>query len=414
LLFLSVLITTEHFLNMLGYVTSHGGFFLKRVIMLTCIVFLAFNSFVTATPAATESAFFQPGEYNYTFNEQKLTMDVAPFIENSRIYIPVRYLAHSLGMADKKIDWDKSTKTATLIYQGDSNMEIKVQTGERQLVLNYLDNEAVKVIGSEKSPMDVAPLIKEGRVFLPARWIAEACGFSVQWDKATDSVMIISAGADENKDSIQVSTKEIKSTSEQMELDLKIPVISGLEHRALEKEINEQIIDKAMQTKTELENVYEEYAQSAKDNGFPVHSFQLHTDYEVYTSGKVLSLAVETYRYSGGAHGMARKDFYVLDTQAGKRLTLKDLFKSKADYKALINQEIERQIEAGEKMYFEGDMGFQSISDNHPFYLQDNNIVFFFGEYEIAPYVAGMPEFKIPVDILQEGLSDYFLDLINA
>ncbi|MTI85465.1 MAG: DUF3298 domain-containing protein [Firmicutes bacterium] len=386
---------------------------MKKVILSTCIVLFTLHLFAAAASAATAGALFRPGEYNYILNDQKLSMDVAPFTEDGRIYIPVRFLAHSLGMADKTISWDKSTGTVSLIYQGDSNMEIKVQTGQRQLVINYLDDEALKVIGSENSQMDVAPLIKKGRVFLPARWVAQACGFSVQWDKTTDSVLVKPSGEDINTDDIQVSTREIKSTSEKMELDLKIPVISGLKNIALQEKVNKQILDAAMQTKMELENTYREYAQSAKDNDFEPHPFQLHVNYEVHTSGKVLSLAVQTYRYSGGAHGMAWKDFYILDTQKGKRLTLQNLFKNKTNYKALINQEIKRQINAGEKMYFEGDMGFQTISDNHPFYVQDNNIVFFFGQYEIAPYAAGMPEFKIPVDILKDELSDYFLDLIN-
>ena len=386
---------------------------MKKIIMLTCIAFLALNLFVTAASAATKSVLFQPGEYNYTLNDRKLTMDAAPFTKDGRTYIPLRFLAHSLGVDNKTISWDRSTGTASLVYQGDSNMEIKVQAGQHQLIINYLDNEALEVMNSDKSQMDVAPLVKEGRVFLPARWVAQACGYSVQWNQNTGSILVTSPDADVTTDDIQVSTKEIKSTGEKMELDLKIPVISGLEHSSLEKEVNTEILDKAMQNKTELENAYPEYAQSAKENQFPAHPFQLYVDYEMHTSGKVLSLAVQTYQYSGGAHGQAWKDFYVLDTQKGKLLTLQDLFKDNANYKALINQEINKQINTGEKMYFEGDMGFQTISENHPFYVQDDNLVFFFGQYEIAPYAAGMPEFKIPVDILKDKLNDYFLDLIN-
>jgi len=386
---------------------------MKKIIMLTCIAFLALNLFVTAASAATKSVLFQPGEYNYTLNDRKLTMDAAPFTKDGITYIPLRFLAHSLGVDNKTISWDRSTGTASLVYQGDSNMEIKVQAGQHQLIINYLDNEALEVMNSDKSQMDVAPLVKEGRVFLPARWVAQACGYSVQWNQNTGSILVTSPDADVTTDDIQVSTKEIKSTGEKMELDLKIPVISGLEHSSLEKEVNTEILDKAMQNKTELENAYPEYAQSAKENQFPAHPFQLYVDYEMHTSGKVLSLAVQTYQYSGGAHGQAWKDFYVLDTQKGKLLTLQDLFKDNANYKALINQEINKQINTGEKMYFEGDMGFQTISENHPFYVQDDNLVFFFGQYEIAPYAAGMPEFKIPVDILKDKLNDYFLDLIN-
>jgi hypothetical protein len=33
--------------------------------------------------------------------------------------------------------------------------------------------------------MDVAPVIKEGRTYLPARYVAEALGYRVDWDGAS-------------------------------------------------------------------------------------------------------------------------------------------------------------------------------------------------------------------------------------
>ena len=38
--------------------------------------------------------------------------------------------------------------------------------------------------------MDVAPYIKDGRTMLPIRYIAEALGMSVTWDKKTRTVII--------------------------------------------------------------------------------------------------------------------------------------------------------------------------------------------------------------------------------
>jgi N-acetylmuramoyl-L-alanine amidase len=39
--------------------------------------------------------------------------------------------------------------------------------------------------------MDSAPLIENGRTYLPARYIAEALGYTVQWNAAGQTVNIV-------------------------------------------------------------------------------------------------------------------------------------------------------------------------------------------------------------------------------
>lgn len=38
--------------------------------------------------------------------------------------------------------------------------------------------------------MDVAPLIKNGRTYLPARYVAEAFGYTVHWNPSDQTVAI--------------------------------------------------------------------------------------------------------------------------------------------------------------------------------------------------------------------------------
>ncbi|MGI5882771.1 MAG: DUF3298 and DUF4163 domain-containing protein, partial [Dethiobacteria bacterium] len=208
---------------------------------------------------------------------------------------------------------------------------------------------------------------------------------------------------------IKISSQEIKITSPQMEQDWQIPIITGLGDLALQEQINKEIMEKALQTKAELEKDYAELAENAKTSGFPMRTFQFFIRYKNYTCGNIASLAVESYQYSGGAHGLTTVDFCNLDTKNNKLLTLSSLFKDDVDYVSLINQEIIKQIavrQKGEEIpYFEGEEGFQSIDAEHPFYLKDNELIIHFGQYEIAPYVAGMPEFSIPLDLLEEYLS---------
>ena len=365
--------------------------------------------------ASTDKIVFQSGNNKYIINNTELTMDAVPFVADGRTYVPVRFLARALGADDKLIGWDESAGTVSLVFRGDKNIEIIMQTESHQLVINHLDAEAIEVLNSKPVPMDVTPVLQDGRIYLPARWVAEACGFTVEWDSNYQGVLIYAPGIKETSiEGVSINTWETNSTTDQLELNMQIPIISGMTDMALQKEINKEVLNKAMQTKSELESIYGEYAASASEFNFPAHPFQLYVTYEAHTSGGVLSLVVETYQYSGGAHGLAWRDYYNLDTQKGRQLSLQDLFNEHADYISIINGEIKKQIAdqiiSGEGMYFEGDMGFQSISENHPFYIKDNHIVFCFGHYEIAPYAAGMPEFEIPIDLFAQYLRKDFLN----
>ena len=108
---------------------------------------------------------------------------------------------------------------------------------------------------------------------------------------------------------------------------------------------------------------------------------------------------------------MTERRPYNIDLESGQDLALKDLFVDNYDYASIINQEIKNQISNGEPIYFEGDMGFQGISEAQAFYLQDDALVMVFQQYEIAPYAAGIPEFTIPLSLFGDK---FRTDLLTA
>ena len=112
-----------------------------------------------------------------------MTMDVAPYIKDSRTYMPIRYVAYALGVgnpalgaADPSIIWSDTDRTVTLI-KGGTVVQLKINS--TQLIMNGA------VIN-----MDVAPEINNGRTMLPASWVANAFGYTAQWDAATQQVTI--------------------------------------------------------------------------------------------------------------------------------------------------------------------------------------------------------------------------------
>lgn len=120
---------------------------------------------------------------------------------------------------------------------------------------------------------------------------------------------------------------------------------------------------------------------------------------------------MDYYQFTGGAHGGTERRHYNYDLATGQEVALKDLFNQGVDYKKIINQEIGAQIKANpEGGYFaQPELGFKTIADDQPFYLADGGLVVYFAQYEIAPYAAGIPEFKIPFSLFKSGIRARFL-----
>lgn len=132
----------------------------------------------TAPPVnlQTVTAKFKIGQMTYKINGNVWYMDAAPYTENDRTFVPVRYLAYALGITDSNIYWDKVLNEVTI---SKDNTVIKLTPGSRFLIVN-----------GKPVLMDVLPQINMGRIMLPARWVAEAFGAKVAWDDPERTVII--------------------------------------------------------------------------------------------------------------------------------------------------------------------------------------------------------------------------------
>jgi hypothetical protein len=120
-----------------------------------------------------KSVVFVVGLKEYFVNGQTpgVKMDAAPFIEekSGRTFVPIRYLAYGLGVAKKDVGWDGKARKVTL-KKGDITAMLTV-------------DRSVMLVNGAPRQMDVSPILKaqEGRTYLPARWVAEALGYEVEW-----------------------------------------------------------------------------------------------------------------------------------------------------------------------------------------------------------------------------------------
>ena len=104
------------------------------------------------------------------------TMDVAPYIKEDRTYVPVRYLAYSLGVEESNVTWD-----------GDAR-KVGISKNDKDIAL--IIGSPVMQVNQKPVRMDVSPEITNDRTFLPARWVAEALGAEVEWDDTSREAII--------------------------------------------------------------------------------------------------------------------------------------------------------------------------------------------------------------------------------
>ncbi|MGI9951297.1 copper amine oxidase N-terminal domain-containing protein [Moorellaceae bacterium AZ2] len=116
-----------------------------------------------------KSVVFVIGLNRYFINGEipGVEMDVAPYIDSGRTFVPVRYLGYALGVKEEDIAWSSIEQKAGL-RRGSHSVEIVI--GSKVIVAN-----------GQLKEIDVAPQLRYARTFLPARYVAEGLGFEVEW-----------------------------------------------------------------------------------------------------------------------------------------------------------------------------------------------------------------------------------------
>lgn len=99
-----------------------------------------------------------------------VTIDVAPFIQDNRTYVPFRALVEAFGA---EVDYNADNNTVTTKLDG------------KTVVLTV--GSTVLTVNDETVTMDVAPFIVDDRVVVPVRFVGEAFGFTVEATQDADT-----------------------------------------------------------------------------------------------------------------------------------------------------------------------------------------------------------------------------------
>lgn len=165
---------------------------MKKFFITVILVMMVFTSTSYATgdmvispaPAATT----QQKDIDVLVNGEKLVLDVAPVMRNSRTMVPMRAIFEALGA---KVNWIQSGK---IIIATKDELMITMQIDNPNMVVERVGSTDKEII-----PLDVAPFIMNNRTLVPARAVSEALKAKVDWVQETRTVIIVKNEAVDNK-----------------------------------------------------------------------------------------------------------------------------------------------------------------------------------------------------------------------
>lgn len=157
--------------------------------------------------------------------------------------------------------------------------------------------------------------------------------------------------------------------------------------------------------KTDLNTVLkafnEEYLSFKKDFSETIEpAWELYIETELtYQSENVITIAISTYEFKGGAHGNDKIEFLNLDAKTGRVLSQDDIIKDKESFKALAEQVFVNSLSNTKE-----NLKMEDFFFGNPFQLPENigfsddGLVLLYNVYEVASYDQGYTEFVIPFE----------------
>ncbi len=109
-----------------------------------------------------------------------LQLDAAPYLRNGRAMVPLRFIAEAFGASVSAANTQSGVE-AEIQYR---NVDIYLLVGDP--AAHYINEYGYDTV----QPMDVAPEIRNGRMFVPLRFIAEGLGAAVYWDPDSQVITI--------------------------------------------------------------------------------------------------------------------------------------------------------------------------------------------------------------------------------
>lgn len=156
----------------------------------------------------------------------------------------------------------------------------------------------------------------------------------------------------------------------------------------------------------QFDNAFDRFKQAFPDTK---QKWEVIIDGEVtYRSPEVISIAINSYLDTGGAHGNTNVRFFNFNAQSGELLTKKDMILNSKGLSDLVERLLKVEIktndngETMEDFFFGNDFQLpESLG------YSDEGLIILYNPYEIASYAQGIIEFTIPFEEVNQFLNIY-------
>lgn len=204
-----------------------------------------------------------------------------------------------------------------------------------------------------------------------------------------------------------IENEEKVYSNKYVSVNINKPIVKIAKNKEAEGIINNKISKRI--------NDFEEYITklSIRDNeynikvGLEPKPYVININNNVtYNKNNILSITLNLYSYTGGAHGSSVDESFNFDINTGNRGVIEDFLGNNRNYNKIILDNVKATINKNPELYFKEAVDkLNVIPYNQKFFLTDKDLVIYFDEYEIAPYVAGSPKFYIPLSAFPNGLN---------
>lgn len=220
---------------------------------------------------------------------------------------------------------------------------------------------------------------------MPVQLLKQYLGYEANLNNK-DKILNINE-AKQNDISFKTETKVESKNG--IDIDLAWPQVKYSKDSKVEELINQKILAAIDSYENEIK---EQVALRETDKINSPYMFS--SSYIVtYNQKGIVSLILQQYDFTGGAHGMTYRKGFTFSLRDGKQLTFSDVIGNNKNMFKQINDSIKHQFEKS-NAYFGG---FKGIDNKVDFYFEPGNLIVYFQLYDYTPYVAGFPEFSFPL-----------------
>lgn len=126
-----------------------------------------------------QTAVFKINSTSVKTGNSLIEIDEAPFINDNTTLLPLRAVSQTLSIfgSEFRVSWNSANKKATVIF--DSNT-----------VEFTADSKIYTINGTSYTMNGSVPIIKNGRIFIPLRVLANAMNLNIEWNAETREVTI--------------------------------------------------------------------------------------------------------------------------------------------------------------------------------------------------------------------------------